>query len=184
MMHIAIEQITAEGLELRFEQKPENFPILTEMTSRGECKFLAPINTSLRAVRIAARVEVEGDVRTTVELSCGRCLKVFAADLSSHFTLTYAPRIEEVATPAELNEVELRPEEINRIYFQGDQIDLLEAIQEQVIMAFPIRALCSEACRGLCPQCGADLNEGSCGCLQQLCDSKFAALKNLRPRKK
>jgi uncharacterized protein len=184
MMHINVEQITEEGLDLRFEEKPENFPVLSEMISRGECKFLAPIKTSLRAVKNADRVDVEGAVKTTVELSCGRCLKVFEADLSSHFGLTYTPRIEEVAAPAEADEVELRPEEINRIYFQGDQIDLMEAVQEQVIMAFPIRALCSEVCRGLCPQCGADLNKGSCGCSLQLSDSKFAVLKNFRPRKK
>lgn len=183
MMHIQIERITAEGLDLQFEKKPENFPVLSEMVSRGECEFLAPIKTSLRAVRIADRVEIEGDVRTSVALSCGRCLKVFEAALSSHFALTYTPRIEEVATVAGVDEVELRPEEINRIYFQGDQIDLQETIQEQVIMAFPIRALCSETCRGLCPQCGADLNLGDCSCSQQLSDSKFAVLKNFRPKK-
>ena len=184
MMYIHVEQIAAEGLNLRFEEKPENFPVLAEMISRGECEFLSPIKTSLRAVRIADRVEVEGDVRTTVGLSCGRCLKVFETALSSHFALTYTPRIEEIETLAEVDEIELRPEEINRIYFQGEQIDLKEAIQEQVIMAFPIRALCSETCRGLCPQCGADLNRGNCGCSRQLTDSKFADLKNFRPRKK
>jgi uncharacterized protein len=183
MMYIHIDQIGTEGLNLQFKEKPQNFPVLAEMIDRDECDFFAPIKTSLRAVRIADRVEVEGDVRTVVGLSCGRCLKVFEKDLSSHFALTFTPRREEVEMVAGQEEVELRPEEINRIYFQGDQINLQDAIQEQVIMAFPIKALCSETCRGLCPQCGADLNEGDCSCSRQLSDSRFADLKNFRPRK-
>lgn len=182
-MYIYIEQIVPEGLTLRFEERPPNFPVLAEMIDRGECEFFAPIKTSLRVLRIADRVEVEGDIRTVVGLSCGRCLKVFEKDLSSHFALTFTPRRDEVEMVAEQEEVELRPEEINRIYFQGDQINLQDAIQEQVIMAFPIRALCSKACRGLCPQCGADLNAGDCSCSRQLSDSRFADLKNFRPRK-
>lgn len=183
MMYLNIEQIGAEGLDLRFEEEPLQFPVLAEMINRGECKFLAPIKISLRALRIAERVQVEGDVHTTVGLPCARCLKVFETDLKSHFTLTFTTRLEEVETAADQDELELRPEDINRIYFQGETINLQDAVQEQVIMAFPIRALCSESCRGLCPQCGADLNKGDCGCSRHLSHSKFAELKNFRPRK-
>jgi DUF177 domain-containing protein len=183
MMHIHVEQIPADGLDFRFEESPQEFPVLAEMINRGECEFLAPIKTSLRAVRIADRVEVEGDVRSVVGLPCARCLKVFETALTSRFALTYTNRLEEMEMAADQDEVELRPEEINRIYFQGETINLQDAIQEQVIMAFPIRALCSEGCRGLCPQCGADLNEGDCGCSRRLSDSRFASLKNFRPRK-
>jgi uncharacterized protein len=182
MMYIHIEQIVPEGLTLQFEESAQNFPVLAEMIERGECEFLAPIKTSLRVVRIADRVEVEGDMRTAVGLACGRCLKVFENNLSSHFALTYTPRREEVEGVAGQEEVELSREEINRIYYQGEQINLQDAIQEQIIMAFPIRALCDEACRGLCPQCGADLNEGDCGCSHGMSDSGFAVLKNFRPR--
>jgi uncharacterized protein len=183
MMHIHVEQVTADGLDLRFEDDPQKFPVLAKMIDRGECEFFAPIKTSLRAVRIADRVEVAGDVQTAVGLPCARCLKVLETVLTSRFALTYTNRREEVEMAADQGEVELRPEEINRIYFQGETINLQDAIQEQVIMAFPIRALCSDACRGLCPRCGADLNEGDCGCSRQLSDSRLADLKNFRPRK-
>ena len=183
MMHIHVEQIGAEGLDLRFEEDPQIFPVLTEMIDRGECKFFAPLKTSLRAMRIADRVEVQGNVRTTVGLPCARCLKVIETALNSHFALTYTTRPEEMATTADQDGIELRPEEINRIYFQGDTINLQDAVQEQVILAIPIRVLCSETCRGLCPQCGADLNEGDCGCSRGLSNSRFAGLKNFKPRK-
>jgi len=183
MMYIHVEQITPEGLNLDFEERPGDFPVLAEMIKQGECEFLAPLKTSLRVVRIADRVEVEGDVQAAVRLPCGRCLKVFETALNSHFALTYTTRSEEVAMAAEQDELELRPEEINRIYFQGETINLQDAIQEQVVMAFPIRALCRETCRGLCPQCGANLNKSDCSCSRGLSDSKFAVLKNFRPRK-
>lgn len=183
IMHIHVEQIGADGLDLQFEEDSQKFPVLAEMIDRGECGILAPIKTSLRAMRIADRVEVTGDVRTAVGLPCARCLKVVETALISHFTLTYTTRLEEMTTTADQDGVELRPEEITRIYFQGDTIDLQDAVQEQVILAFPTRVLCSETCRGLCPQCGADLNEGDCGCSRRLSNSRFASLKNFNPRK-
>jgi uncharacterized protein len=179
MKDIHIDQIDAAGLDLRFETQAQEFPILAEMIARGECDILAPIQTAIRAVRIAGRVDVEGEVRTTVALSCGRCLKAFQTALSSHFALTFTNRSEDIALAAEPDDLELHPEEINRIYYQGEKINLQEALQEQVVMAFPIRALCSETCRGLCPQCGADLNAGDCGCSPQTTDSRFAGLKKL-----
>ena len=183
MMYIHLEQIAAEGLDRRFEETPQDFPVLAEMIDQGECEFLAPITTSLRVLRIADRVKVEGDFQTVVRLSCGRCLKAFETSLNSYFALTYTTRIEEVEIFSGQEEVELRREQINRIYFQGEKINLQDAVQEQVIMAFPIRALCRETCRGLCPQCGADLNAGDCGCSRQVSASRFAALKNFRPTK-
>ncbi|NNL77900.1 MAG: DUF177 domain-containing protein, partial [Desulfobacterales bacterium] len=81
-------------------------------------------------------------------------------------------------------EVELSTEEMNLIYFQGQEINLKEAIQEQVIMAFPLRALCKKNCNGLCPKCGVDLNAGDCNCDREPCGQKFAALKKLRVDKK
>jgi uncharacterized protein len=179
MTDIHVEQIDAGGLNLRFENQPQEFPVLAEMIAQGECEFLKPIQTSIRAVRNADRIELEGDVRTAVALPCGRCLKAFQITLSSHFALTFTNRSEEFAMAGEPDDLELRPEEINRIYFEGEKINLHEAVQEQVVMAFPIRALCSETCRGLCAQCGADLNTGDCGCAPQTTDDRFASLKKL-----
>jgi uncharacterized protein len=86
-------------------------------------------------------------------------------------------------TPVE-EEVELRVEDIGLIYFRGEEINLRDGIQEQVVMAFPLRFLCTEACKGLCTQCGADLNQGDCGCKVEPTTNKFAALKDLKLNKK
>ena len=80
-------------------------------------------------------------------------------------------------------EVELSAEEMGLIPFAGEEIDLREALQEQFIMALPQRALCREACKGLCPHCGADLNRVSCGCEPPAFNSRFDALKSFKADK-
>jgi uncharacterized protein len=69
------------------------------------------------------------------------------------------------------------------IYFEGEKINLQDGIQEQIILAFPIKALCEDNCKGLCSSCGNDLNEGDCGCNRRPTDNRFAALKNLKLNK-
>ncbi len=182
-MHIRIEQIKEEGLALEFKEKPEVFPILSEMINQGECKFVALIKTALRAIRIGDMIEVKGEINTFVRLPCGRCLKAYETPLKSRFDLTYVHRIPGAQEDEEQEEVEISAEEMGLSFFQGEEINLRDGIQEQVIMAFPINALCRENCKGLCSSCGHDLNEGDCGCDRQPPNGKFAALKNLKLNK-
>lgn len=179
-MHIRLDQIKEEGLTLEFEEKPEIFPVLSEMISRGECEFVAPIKTALRAIRIGDMFEVEGMVSTAVRLPCGRCLKAYETPLKSRLALTYVHRIPGAQEDEDRDEVELSAEEMGLISIQGEEINLQDGIQEQVIMAFPIKALCRENCKGLCSKCGNDLNDRDCGCVPQSSDNKFSVLKNLK----
>jgi uncharacterized protein len=179
-MRIRIEHIKAEGLTLKFEEKPEFFPVLSEIINQGECQFVAPIKTALKAIQVGDMIEVEGDIQTSVRLPCGRCLKASVNHLKSRFALTYVRRLPGTQEDTENDEIELSADEMGLIQFQGEEINLRDGIQEQVVMALPFRALCREDCKGLCFQCGADLNEGDCGCNRQAPSGKFAALKNLK----
>lgn len=179
-MYIRIEQIKEEGLALEFEEKPEVFPVLSEMINQGECEFVAPIKTALRAIRIGDMVEVTGKIDTFVRQACGRCLKEFEIPLKSDIVLTYGPRIPGAQENEEPEEVEISAAEMDLIYFEGEVINLQDGIQEQVIVAFPIKPLCKENCKGLCAGCGNDLNEGDCGCNRPAPNGKFAALKDLK----
>ena len=80
----------------------------------------------------------------------------------------------------EPEEIEISAQDMGLIYFQGEEVNLRDGIQEQVVMAFPIRPLCRENCRGLCAACGADLNQVDCGCDLTPVSNKFAALKDLK----
>jgi uncharacterized protein len=84
---------------------------------------------------------------------------------------------------SEHQEVELSAEDMGIVYFQGEKINLKDTIQEQVVMEFPLRALCKQDCKGLCPKCGADLNEDLCDCDRRSSPGKFDVLKNLKLEK-
>ena len=178
-MRIRTDQLNEGHLTLTFEQPADRFPTLREMVRNGECEFIRPIRTRARAARIQELVEVEGVVQTAARLTCGRCLAPFVCPLSAEFALTYtggrpgAPATVEPQTP------DLAAEDAGLIHFQGDEVDLTEGIQEQVILAFPLRPLCREDCRGLCARCGADLNQARCRCAPPPAESPFAALGRL-----
>ena len=182
-MHLRIEQINEEGLAMVFEEKPEIFPILNEMAKQGECSFIAPIRTALNANRIDEMVQVKGEVNTQARLPCGRCLREYETPLKSRFDLTYVNRIPEIDPREEQEEFEISAEEMGLIYFEGEEINLQDGIQEQVILSLPIKALCREDCKGLCSSCGKNLNQSDCNCDQQPKDSRFATLKNLKLNK-
>jgi len=180
-MEILIEQIPEDGLALRFEKSVNSFQVLTEMMANGECDFKVPIRTALRALRIGEIVEIEGNVATTVWLPCSRCLKPFETSLNSHFSLTYMRQsAESVEDDESREEVELNAEDMGVIYFQGDKINLIDTIQEQVLLELPFRILCKHDCKGLCPGCGADLNKAPCDCNPKPSTGKFDVLKNLK----
>jgi uncharacterized protein len=178
MMRIHIEGLKESSLALEFEQKADVFPVLQELIRRRECAFTAPIRIRLKAARIGEMVEVEGDLATTLRLTCGRCLTEFVGPLATDFAITYvreAHGLLAADAPAEG-----RAEDAGLIGFRGEEIDLTEGIQEQVVLCLPMRPLCREDCKGLCAACGADLNAGECNCRRQNPAGPFAALRHLR----
>jgi uncharacterized protein len=183
-MEILIEQIGEDGLVVEFEKSAATFPVLAEMVANDECEFPLPIKIALRAFRVVDMIEIEGDIETSVRLPCSRCLQPFETPLKSRFALTYMRRATDVIEDTEAPwEVELSAEDMGIVYFQGEKINLKDTIQEQVVMEFPLRALCKQDCKGLCSKCGADLNANLCDCDRSSPPGRFAVLKNLKLEK-
>ena len=179
-MQIHIDQLIEKELSLEFKEKPDSFPVLAQMIKEGGCGFPVSIDIRLRVFRISEIIEVEGAFETRVHQACGRCLVEFEKPLNSRFTLTYTPEYQGNVEDLSRDEVELSPEDAGLIKFSGDRIDLRDGIQEQIVMALPLRTLCGKDCKGLCSQCGADLNKGDCGCDHVPTNTQFSALKNLK----
>jgi uncharacterized protein len=179
-LRIRIDEIKDEGLDLESEEAAASYPTVVEAAEAEECVFVSPLQTRLRLVRVGEMIEVEGTVESRVRLACSRCLAEFEDHLAGRFALTFARELPEVTDETDGEEVELNAEEMGLILFHGEEIDLGEAIAEQVILALPMHPLCLEECRGLCPQCGANLNETDCGCERPAFNVKFAALKNIK----
>lgn len=184
-MIIELDDIKDQGLTLELSESFEQFSVLRELHDSGEALFVKPLDIQVKARRLDELVVVEGSVSTLVRLQCCRCLQDFEQALDVTFSVTFArelPSLED--EQRQDSEIELQAEDLGLIAFEGDEIDLTESIQEQLVMALPVKPLCRTTCKGLCSQCGADLNEGACDCHEQVMDGKFAALKNFKVKKK
>lgn len=80
---------------------------------------------------------------------------------------------------ADGEEREVQDEDLDTSYYRDDQIDLNELLREQFYLELPMKPLCREDCKGLCPQCGTNRNTGTCTCTTEWEDPRLAALKGL-----
>lgn len=119
--------------------------------------------------RMLVRAKAEGDAT----LSCSRCLTVFSARLHVSFE-------EEFVQGEPREEVEPTDEDRTLSFYQGEEIDLSDSLRENLLLELPMKPLCDAACAGLCPTCGANLNQGKCGCGEtDRVDPRLAALQDL-----
>jgi uncharacterized protein len=125
-------------------------------------------------------IRVVGDFEATVELHCARCLEPVNMKLSGDFDLLYRP----MSTVKGADEVSITDADAEIGYYQGDGVLLEDVVKEQVLLAVPLRALCKEDCKGLCPQCGANKNLTECECTEQRTDPRWAALAEVKNKLK
>jgi uncharacterized protein len=123
----------------------------------------------------AGRYRVTGRVAVALELTCGRCLEPFTLPVTSEFDLRYVPRVENAGE----GEREVDEDDLTTAFYSDNRIDVSELIVEQLHLALPMKPLCSDDCKGLCPQCGTNLNASTCDCGKQWTDPRLAALRNL-----
>jgi uncharacterized protein len=122
------------------------------------------------------RFQLKGHVKAPLELTCGRCAEAFAWPIDVDVDLTYVP---EPTASADPDEVELNDEDLTTAYFRDQTLDLGEMLREQFYLAMPMRPLCSEDCKGLCPHCGTNLNNATCDCDVRWQDPRLAGLQSL-----
>jgi len=120
-------------------------------------------------------IRVRGHVKVGLNTACDRCLEPAALNLDSDFDFFYRPVIKKGAH----GEVHLEEGEIDISFYEGDGVRLEDVLREYVLLSQPMRSLCQENCKGLCPQCGADLNKSKCDCAPAAKDSPWVALKDL-----
>lgn len=173
-MKINILTIPEEGLSVRFSLTGGVFTDL--VADQGQFAF------TLQAVDVVSEIKkshhnifFSGVLETVVETACSRCLETAWVPLKAVFQNTLLPE-----TVSGKEESELQTEDLDVTHYSGEIIDLAPLIVEQVILHIPMKVLCEESCRGLCPRCGANLNLGHCGCSIDSIDPRLAVLKNLK----
>lgn len=120
---------------------------------------------------------VEGEFEGRRLVGCDRCGELVEEGLKRHFSYLVSTRKEEIT---DLQDVEIKEEDVNTLYLQGPVFDLKEILQEQAYLALPVKTLCHDDCKGICPECGVVLNHSACSCTPGKKDSPFAVLGKLR----
>ena len=139
---------------------------------------VAPVALAFEIFKDKDRFHLVGAVKTTLELPCSRCLEPFTLPVDAAFDLRYQPQTDNAGE----GEREIRDEDLNSAFYSNDEIDLDQLMKEQFQLALPMKPLCSDTCQGLCPECGTNLNRGTCDCQPHWDDPRLAALKTLKQR--
>jgi uncharacterized protein len=119
-----------------------------------------PITAKIDIYKAGERFVLEGAIAGSVSVMCDRCLGSFEKDVKTEFKLFFTP-------PARYDtkaEIELLEEDLDTGFINGEEINLDNIFREQIYLSLPIKNLCKEDCRGLCPGCGVDLNIQNCKC--------------------
>lgn len=177
-MKISVDHIQEKALTIQIDEPVDTFPVLSGMQNDGACFFNGPVRGQVSAVREYDHVRITGTVAVPVTLTCSRCLASYEAHFGSNFTIFF--RKGAVGLETDEEEIELNDRDLVSATYSGDEIDLTHEIEEQVAMEVPFKPLCSETCKGLCPACGKDLNQGDCSCGRDEVSFKFSALKDFK----
>ena len=111
-----------------------------------------------------------------LEMVCARCLEPVSEEISRDFDLYYQP----MSKIARDEEAQLKDEDTEIAFFEGDGLFLADVLAEQVNLALPMKVICRSDCRGLCPHCGASLNNEECRCEAHSADPRMAPLARLK----
>jgi uncharacterized protein len=171
-MNIVVNQISEDdGLSVH-HLYPEGEPHLigTDLRLTGRAAL------DLRATRDGEEVRLAGTLKARVAFDCDRCLTPLSIPVEQSFDLLYVHPTRSSAN----DEKELGGDDLSVAFYQGQAIDLDDVVREQIEFALPMHRLCREDCKGLCQLCGANLNEGLCGCESKELDPRWAALKELK----
>jgi uncharacterized protein len=138
-------------------------------------RVMEPVSLAFDIHKDKDQFRLVGSVRTTLELPCSRCLEPFIWPIDSAFDLRYQPHARNTGE----GEREIEEDDLTTAFYENEEIDLGQLTREQFYLALPMKPLCSDDCRGLCPTCGVNLNRSSCSCTNRWDDPRLAALKAL-----
>ena len=171
-MRIELDKLDETGGQFAHAYEPEELVLDDE-----HVRLTGAPEVSGRIIRSGHQVRLRGTITARAEVDCDRCLKAVALPVETSFDVTYVPAADYTA---ETEAAELQEEDLSLSVFDGVAIDVDELVREQVLLALPTRALCSEECHGLCPVCGTDRNKEACACEAKDVDPRWSALKDLR----
>jgi uncharacterized protein len=174
------ERIVFDDIDKYGPQRYERtFQFTTEELARVELVAIGPVAlvAAARKGDLPAEYLADGSTTFTADFLCSRCIEPFPFANASEFHLRFRPRPE---VSEESNEFEITPDELDIEFYTERFIPLRDLANEQIQLAIPMKPLCTEACLGLCPQCGTNQNGEGCSCQTAVADDRWGALAGIR----
>ncbi|HEV2388582.1 MAG TPA: DUF177 domain-containing protein [Candidatus Acidoferrales bacterium] len=170
-MFLDIHELALHRIPIRKSYSPGSLDFHTT-----EFKQVEALAVRATAELVDNQIHIFGTLHTRLELSCARCLDAVMEEVSRDFDLIYRP----LSWVRGQEEMQLRLDDTEIAFFQGDGLFLADILAEQVNLAVPMKAICRSDCRGLCPHCGANLNYEQCGCEARAADPRLASLERFK----
>jgi uncharacterized protein len=150
----------------------------------GEIEFLDPklrqtgpiraTGTAELVIDLLGEIRVKGHVKVRMEADCDRCLEPAPCMVDADFQLYYRPVTEGYGEEKAIDEGEAEMG-----FYEGDGVELNDVLREFILLTLPMQRVCSEDCKGICPECGQNRNQNKCACQSATVDDRWAALKHL-----
>jgi uncharacterized protein len=173
-MILELSHIRQPEIEISRRYEPQAFA-----GRENQFRVAAPVALAMRVHKDRDRFRLVGTVSTVLELTCSRCVEAFRMPVDAAFDVRYLPQSENAGDEREIEE-----DDLSDAFYRDEAIDLGQLMDEQFYLALPMKPLCRPACKGLCPSCGANLNDETCECQVRWEDPRLAALKALMNRDK
>lgn len=151
-MRINIKEIPITGKQYECDFDADSLDI-------DDVKLLSPAHFLGKFFCSGTDVRVVSHLTVHIDSYCQRCLEPTPLHINTDFELFYRPYPASLAT-----QVNLGPEELGTLHYRDNVIDITEAVRDTILLEIPSKCLCKEDCRGLCPQCGINLNHNTCKC--------------------
>ena len=134
-------------------------------------RFTEAVNVDAVLDRAPKQIYLKVEVKTSARVECDRCLEEYIEQLEASFKTIYVYD--------DLDGVNHPPDEVQVIAPDAVVLNLADEVVQILMLAFPLKLLCTEECRGLCPRCGVNKNSATCECKAETVDSRWQALERL-----
>lgn len=173
-LSIPLNEVGESGYPFSCSKSKEWIGGAVREVAKSDFTFLNDITVRIDVFRMGKEFSAKGSITTALALSCVRCLDDFTFPLEAHFHYTLCPS----GSGELLPEKEVRREELDLVYYEGNDFDLVPLLVEQICVTIPAYPVCGEACKGICQQCGENLNKRSCQCSRE--NEKISAFEILK----
>jgi DUF177 domain-containing protein len=179
-MFFSIDEIPVADLNFVVKKEKQEFEI-----DQPGCSLAKDVEVTGTLSVNGKDVYLSGQIKTELALQCSRCLEPYQFPVENKVTAHFIPREEPDKESIEHPEVELSTADIDIEYYDDNRVDITQPVHDQIFLAIPFISVCREDCKGLCAECGNNLNKGACGCSQDgPVDPRLEVLRSLKDKLK